>query len=168
MANGRILILTVYIAGQVRPLSGLFSRRYMYICFWFFPESRIWYFMQIVSNRYNLYEMLNPVLGGNKQNISICRLLKILARVLCIDRLIYLNDKLLKHSYRYLKLCKKIFQILSLPEQNRTKALFKTNVLHRPYADGIWDVHVQIPTIKKWTSVCYRVEYESDFFFFFL
>ena len=40
--------------------------------------------MQIVSNGDNLHEMSNPVFWKNKKNISICRLLKILLRVLGI------------------------------------------------------------------------------------
>ena len=41
------------------------------IVFLFFPENRIWYFMQIVSSGDNLYEMSNPVfcfLGKNNKN----------------------------------------------------------------------------------------------------
>ena len=54
--------------------------------FLFFPENRICYFMQIVSNVFigdNLHEM-SKLFRKNKKNISICRMLKILPRVLSI------------------------------------------------------------------------------------
>ena len=49
------------------------------IIFLFFPENRIWHFMQIVSIGDNLHEMSKPVFRENKKNFSVCRLLKILA-----------------------------------------------------------------------------------------
>ena len=55
------------------------------IFFLFFPENRIWKFMQIVSIGDNLHEMSNPVSGKNKKNISVCRLLKILPGVLSVN-----------------------------------------------------------------------------------
>ena len=45
--------------------------------FLFFPENRIWYFMQIVSWGDNLQEMSNPVFWGKIRKISICHLRKI-------------------------------------------------------------------------------------------
>ena len=42
----------------------------------FFPINKFWHFMQIVSNVKSCF------LGKNKENISVCRLLKILPRVL--------------------------------------------------------------------------------------
>ena len=54
-------------------------------CWYFPPKKRIQDFMQIVSTGDNLLEMSNPVFGKNKKNISICCLLKILLRVLCIN-----------------------------------------------------------------------------------
>ena len=54
------------------------------IFFLFFPENRLWYFMQIVSNGDSMkYQNLFSV--KNKKNISICHLLKILPRVLSIN-----------------------------------------------------------------------------------
>ena len=38
----------------------IFSRRYIEIFFLFFPENKVWHFIQIVSNRDNLPEMSNP------------------------------------------------------------------------------------------------------------
>ena len=38
-------------------LGKIFSRRYFEIFFLFFPENRIWHFMQIVSLGDNLHEM---------------------------------------------------------------------------------------------------------------
>ena len=55
------------------PLSGLIHQ---VIFFLFFPESRIWHFMQIVSNGDNLHEMSNLFSGKNTKNISMCLLLK--------------------------------------------------------------------------------------------
>ena len=40
------------------------------IFFLFFPENRIWHFMQIVSNGDNLHEMSNPVFWEKKNNVS--------------------------------------------------------------------------------------------------
>ena len=42
-------------------LGKIFSRRHFEIFFLFFPENRIWHFMQIVSLGDNLHEMSNPV-----------------------------------------------------------------------------------------------------------
>ena len=42
--------------------------------------------MQTVSIGDNLHEMSKPVLWENKKNISVCRLLKILPRVLSLKR----------------------------------------------------------------------------------
>ena len=39
----------------------IFSRQHFEIFFLFFPENKIWHFIQIVPNRDNLYEMSNPV-----------------------------------------------------------------------------------------------------------
>ena len=39
------------------------------IFFWFFPENRIWYFMQIVSIGDNLHDMSKPVFGKKKEKI---------------------------------------------------------------------------------------------------
>ena len=75
----------------------------MMLFFLFFPENRIWHFMQIVSLGDNLHEMSNPVFweketicmkcqilfsGKNKKNISKCRLLKILPRVLSVKQVL--------------------------------------------------------------------------------
>ena len=55
------------------------------IFFLFFPENRIWHFMQIVSLGDNLHEMSNPVFWENKKNLPKCCLLKILPRVLSVN-----------------------------------------------------------------------------------
>ena len=49
------------------------------IFFLFFPENRIWHFMQIVSTEDNLHEMSYPVFWekNNQENVSIYCLLKI-------------------------------------------------------------------------------------------
>ena len=47
----------------------------------FFPEVRIWHFMQIVSNGNNLHEMSKPVFWKKIKKTLICHLLKILSRV---------------------------------------------------------------------------------------
>ena len=53
--------------------------------FLFFPESRIWHFMQIDKLKiYMKYQILFP--GKIKKNISKCRLLKILLIVLSVKR----------------------------------------------------------------------------------
>ena len=68
--------------------------------FLFFPENRLWHFMQIVSIGDNLHEMSKPVFNGDnlhemskpvfwkkeKKNISVCRLLKILPRMLSVKK----------------------------------------------------------------------------------
>ena len=42
-------------------------------------------------------------------------------------------------------------------EQKKSINIFEIDVLARPYADGIWVVHMFIPNIlKKLTSVCNR------------
>ena len=46
------------------------SRQHIEIISLFFPEKRIWHFMQIVSNGDNLHGMLNSVLGKRKKNIN--------------------------------------------------------------------------------------------------
>ena len=47
---------------------GLFSRQQI-MFFLFFPENRIWHFMQIVSSRDNLHETSNPVFGEKIRKI---------------------------------------------------------------------------------------------------
>ena len=63
---------------------GIFSRRQIDDICLFFPENRIWHFMQIVSLGDNLHEMSILFSEKNKKNISKCRLLKILPRVLSV------------------------------------------------------------------------------------
>ena len=48
----------------------------------------VWHFTLIVSNGANLHEMFNPVFREKKKTISICRLLKILPRVLSVNFLV--------------------------------------------------------------------------------
>ena len=38
-----------------------FSRQHFGIFFFFFPENRLWHFLQTVSLRVNLHEMSNPI-----------------------------------------------------------------------------------------------------------
>ena len=45
--------------------------------------------MQIVSLGDNLHEMSNLFSGKNKKNISVCRLLKILPRVLSVNEICF-------------------------------------------------------------------------------
>ena len=42
-------------------LGNIFGRLYFQMFFLFFPDNRIWYFMQIVSIGDNFHEMSNPV-----------------------------------------------------------------------------------------------------------
>ena len=58
--------------------------------FLFFPENRMWQFMQIVSSGDNLHELSNPKIlfsGKKKQNISKCCLLKFFPRMLSVKKL---------------------------------------------------------------------------------
>ena len=48
--------------------------------------------MQIVSNGDNLHEMSNPVFWEIKKNISKCRLLKFLLRVLSVNKFVHLAN----------------------------------------------------------------------------
>ena len=68
----KILYLKSYLTYITHSL-GKFSRWQIDI-FLFFPENRIWHFMQIVSPEDNLHEMSNLFSGKNKKNISKCRL----------------------------------------------------------------------------------------------
>ena len=84
-------IIMYWVFLTLSTLGKFFSGRHIEIFCLLFPENRFWHFMQIVSIGIgdNLYEMSKPVSGKNKKNISICRLLKILRRVLIIKT----NDK---------------------------------------------------------------------------
>ena len=57
----------------------------MMLFFLFFPENRIWHFMQIVSLETICMKCQILISGKNKKNISKCRLLKILPRVLSVN-----------------------------------------------------------------------------------
>ena len=62
---------------------GKFSR--LIIFFLFFPEKRHWHFMQIVFSGDNLHKVSKPIFWKKKKkNISKCRLVKFLPRVLSI------------------------------------------------------------------------------------
>ena len=50
-------------------LGKIFSSRYFEIFFLFFPENRVWHFMQVVSIGDNLHEMSQPVIWENKKNV---------------------------------------------------------------------------------------------------
>ena len=52
-------------------LGKIVSRRHIEIFFLFFPENRIWHFMQIVSIGDNLHEMSNSVSRKNNKNINL-------------------------------------------------------------------------------------------------
>ena len=56
--------------------------------FLFFPENRIWNFMQIVSNRDNLHKMSNPVFWEKQEKKSISLPVKILPIVLNVNCLV--------------------------------------------------------------------------------
>ena len=65
-------------------LGKIFSRRHMEIVFLFFPENRIWHFMQIVSLGDNLHEISNPGFWENKKiiiNLSSAELAKRVVKV---------------------------------------------------------------------------------------
>ena len=70
---------------QPLPLSGLIQQTINYDIFLFFPENRIWYFMQIASIGDNLLSCKILFPWKNKKNISKCWLLKILPTGLSIN-----------------------------------------------------------------------------------
>ena len=49
---------------------GKFGRRHLmiFLFLFFFPENRIWYFMQVVSLGNNLHEIPNPAFWENQEN----------------------------------------------------------------------------------------------------
>ena len=63
--------------------------------------NRIRHFIQIVSSGDNLPEMSNPISEKkNKKNISICRLLKVLPRVVSVKAIVQDNIKSSLKSFK--------------------------------------------------------------------
>ena len=56
-------------------LGNIFSRRYIEIVFLFFPENRIWHFMQIVSLETICMKCQIPFLENTRKILPMCRLL---------------------------------------------------------------------------------------------
>ena len=119
---------------------------------YFFPENRIWHFMQIVSLGDSLHEMSNPAKetvcmkcqilfsGKNKKNISKCRLLKILPRVLsvkiciCCLRLKTCSSKTLRMSAAIL-----LYQMnQSVKECYNALKFYKDNLLPNVVSKNCW------------------------------
>ena len=62
------LLVMTYL--KLSTLGEIFGRRHLFL---FFPENKIWHFMQIVSSGNNLHEMSNPVfLEKNKKKCHQC------------------------------------------------------------------------------------------------
>ena len=74
-------------------LGNNFSRQHIEIIFLFFPESRIWHYMQSVSN---LLEMSNHIFWKNKKNI-----ISLLSAEF-VNRLLSVNDYYWKICHKYM------------------------------------------------------------------
>ena len=69
-------------------LGKIFNRQDTEIFLLFFPEYRVWHFMQIVSNEDYLHEMPNPVFGKDILN---CCMLKFLPSMLSINIILHFS-----------------------------------------------------------------------------
>ena len=124
-----------------------FSADRKLIFFLFFPENRIWHFMQIVSSGDNLHAMSNPVFWENKKNISKCRLLKFLPRVLSvkvmpqqsIPHLLPITIEMLysRFNWKFLNLMQHSWILQVLPSWSEIN--FWHDTLYHLYHVEIWD-----------------------------
>ena len=77
----------------------------------FFPENRIWHFMQTISNKHNLHEMQNLVLWEEIRKLSsICHILKILPSMLSVK--LAIKQFIYQYKNRVVTVLKAMFNIL--------------------------------------------------------